>query len=65
MDLKNRIFKCLGFLNNYGHYILIYAVSEDYYFVADPTKGLKKCAFSQINKATNGRSINYYSVSPL
>ncbi|WP_296875535.1 cysteine peptidase family C39 domain-containing protein [uncultured Methanobrevibacter sp.] len=57
--------KCLGFLNNYGHYILIYAVSGDYYLVADPTKGIKKCAFSQINKATNGRSIHYYSVSPL
>lgn len=56
---------CLGFINNYGHYILIYAVSGDYYYVADPTKGIKKCAFSQINNATNGRSINYYSVSPL
>lgn len=56
---------CLGYINNYGHYILIYGVSGEYYLVADPTKGLKKCAFSQINKATNGRSINYYSVSPL
>lgn len=57
--------ECLGYLNNYGHYILLYGVSGDYYLIADPTKGLKKCPFSQINKATNGRSIHYYSVSPL
>lgn len=57
--------RCLEYINNYGHYILIYGISGDYYLVADPTKGLKKCAFSQINNATNGRSINYYSVSPL
>ena len=56
---------CLGYVNNYGHYILIYGVSGDKYLVADPTKGLKKCAFAQINNATNGRSINFYSVSPL
>ena len=56
---------CLGYINNYGHYILIYGVSGDYYLVADPTKGLRKCKFSQIDKATNGRSINYYSVTIL
>ena len=56
---------CLGYVNNYGHWILIYGVSGDYYLVADPTKGIKKCAFKQINNATNGRSIHYYSVSPL
>lgn len=33
--------------------------------MADPTKGIRKCAFNQINNATNGRSINFYSVSPL
>lgn len=56
---------CLGYVNNYGHYILIYGVSGDSYLVADPTKGLKRCKFSQIDNATNGRSINYYSVTPI
>lgn len=56
---------CLGYINNYGHYILIYGVSGDYYLVADPTKGLRRCKFAQINNATNGRDIHFYSVSVL
>ena len=57
---------CLGFVNDYGHYILIYAVTSDgYYKVADPTKGLKKCKPSILDKATNGRDIGYYSVKPV
>ena len=53
---------CLSFVNNYGHYILIYRAVNSKYYVADPTKGLKKCDPSMIDKATNGRDIKYYSV---
>ena len=57
--------KCLGFLNDYGHYILIYGTtSGGDYKIADPTKGLKICKPSVLDKATNGRSIYYYSVKP-
>lgn len=56
---------CLGFVNNYGHYILIHRAVNDKYYVADPTKGLKVCTPSQIDKATNGRDIKYYKVGIL
>lgn len=56
---------CLGYVNNYGHYILIYAINDTHYYVADPTKGLKKCKFSVLDKAMLGRTINYYSMSIL
>lgn len=56
---------CLGYLNDYGHYILIYAVSATgQYKIADPTKGFKKCKPSVLDNATNGRDIYYYSISP-
>ena len=56
---------CMGFINNYGHYALIYSYTNDgYYRIADPTKGIKKCKASAIDKATNGRSIYYYSIKP-
>ena len=56
---------CMGFSNNYGHYMMIYAVTSDgYYRCADPTKGLKKCNPKAIDGATNGRSIYYYSIKP-
>ena len=56
---------CLGFVNDYGHYILIYGVTSDgYYQVADPTKGLKKCSPKILDNATNGRDIGYYQVKP-
>lgn len=57
---------CLGYVGDYGHYILIYGYTSDgKYKIADPTKGLKSCKSTIIDKATNGRSINYYSVAPL
>lgn len=57
--------KCLGYTGDYGHYILIYGYTkEGYYKIADPTKGLKTCSPSILDKATNGRSIYYYSVKP-
>lgn len=56
---------CLGYARNYGHYILIYGVSGDYYKIADPTKGLKSCKCSTLDNAMKGRKINYYSISLL
>ena len=57
--------ECMGFINNYGHFALIYKAKDNYYWIADPTKGFKKCPASQIDKATNGRDIHYYSVGVL
>lgn len=58
--------KCLGFVYNYGHWISIYNyVGSDKFKVYDPTKGYKVCTAVEIIKATNGRSINFYSVAPL
>lgn len=57
--------KCLGYINNYGHYINIYDTTEDYKFkVYDPTKGYKLCNAQTIIKATDGRDINFYVVKP-
>lgn len=56
--------KCMGFLKNYGHYAIIYKAKNGYYWIADPTKGIKKCKASEIDKATNGRNIHYYKVVP-
>lgn len=54
---------CLGFIQNYGHYISIYKIKNGNFVVFDPTKGTKTCIPSQIIKATNGRDIHFYSVS--
>lgn len=56
---------CLGYINNYGHYVLIYDATSTHYKVADPTKGLKTCKFSILDKAMLNRTINYYGVAPL
>ena len=56
---------CLGFLNNYGHYISIYKIKNGNFVVFDPTKGTKTCVPTQIIKATNGRTIHFYSVENL
>ena len=53
---------CLGYRGDYGHYILIYWCKQGKYYIADPTKGMHKCNASNIDKATNGRNIKYYSV---
>lgn len=58
--------KCLGYHENYGHWISIYNYSgKDKFKVYDPTMSYKTCTAIEIIKATNGRSINFYSVSPL
>lgn len=64
--IQTRNAKCLGYRNDYGHYVLIYGVTASgAYKVADPTKGLKSCKATELDKATNGRSIYYYSVGIL
>ena len=58
--------RCLGYTGDYGHYILIYGLTNDgQYKIADPTKGIKKCASTIIDNATNGRSLGYYRVGIL
>jgi len=41
---------CLGYLNDYGHYVLIDRVSSSQYHVCDPTKGVKWCNFSVLDR---------------
>lgn len=53
---------CSGFINDYGHYCVIHDVSNGYYTVWDPTKGIFKCPTSVLDSATEGRAIYYYSV---
>ena len=54
---------CLGYVGDYGHYILIYGMTNDnLYKIADPTKGIKKCKPTILDNATNGRSLGYYRV---
>lgn len=55
----------LGYINNYGHYILIYGTSGEYYKVADPTKGLKLSKSTILDKAMLNRTIGYYKVEIL
>lgn len=63
--IQTRPATCLGFQGDYGHYVLIYWCRKGYYYIADPTKGIKRCKASVLDKATNGRDIGYYEVKPL
>lgn len=57
---------CLGYRNNYGHYICIARVTKaNNYRVYDPTKGVLSVKPSCIDGAMLDREINYYSVKPL
>lgn len=60
--IQTRPATCLGFQGDYGHYVLIYWCKNNKYYVADPTKGIKKCSAGILDKATNGRDIHYFSV---
>ena len=62
MHIETKPSQCLGYLNNYGHFLMCYKVGDTTYYLADPTKGLRKCKFTDINKATNGRNLKYYTV---
>lgn len=65
MHIETKPSKCLGYVNNYGHWIMCYKTGNNTYYIADPTMGLKKCNFQDINRATNGRTLYYYSVEIL
>ena len=54
-----------GYVNDYGHYILIWGTYGNRYKVADPSRGLKQISSKVLNNATGGRDIHYYSISPL
>lgn len=56
---------CLGYKNNYGHWTVIYGLSDGKYKIADPTKGIKTCSTKVYDKAMLNRTIYYYQVRPL
>lgn len=56
---------CLDYINDYGHYILIWKAERNKYYICDPTKGDKVCSASVIDNATEGRDIGYYAISLL
>ena len=55
---------CLGYLGQYGHYIMCYGVEGNKYLIADPTKGFRKCISTSIDKAMKNRTINYFKLVP-
>ena len=63
MHIQTKPAKCLDYSGDFGHFIVCYGLTGDYYMIADPTKGIKTCKTSVMDKATNGRKIYYYSVS--
>lgn len=65
MHIETKPSKCLGYLNNYGHFLMCFKCGDNVYYLADPTKGVRKCNFMDINRATNGRNLKFYSVEIL
>ena len=55
---------CLGYSGAYGHYIMCYGTSGDYYLIADPTKGFRKCKASSIDNARSSTNMKYYRLDP-
>ena len=54
---------CLGYKNNYGHYINIQRITKaGNYRVFDPTKGVLSVKPSCIDNAMLNRTLNYYQV---
>jgi hypothetical protein len=51
---------CLGFVNDYGHYIACYNIGNNTFLVVCPTKGFAVCNASSLINATGGRSIYFY-----
>ena len=62
MHIQTKPATCLGFVSDYGHWIICWKVKDNKYYVIDPTKGSKVCNYQVLNRATNGRNIGYYSV---
>lgn len=53
---------CLGYSGSYGHWVLIYGVEGNYYLVADPTRGFKKCYSTSIDNARSSTYMKYYEL---
>lgn len=56
---------CLGYYGSYGHYIMCYGTSGDYYKIADPTKGFKTCYCTGIDNARSSTNMKYYRLNPV
>lgn len=56
---------CLGYYGSYGHYIMCYGISGNYYKIADPTKGYKTCYCTSIDNARSSSNMKYYRLNPL
>lgn len=56
---------CLGYIGSYGHYVMCYGTSGDYYKIADPTKGFKTCYCTSIDNARSSSNMKYYRLNPL
>lgn len=62
MHIQTKPATCLGFVSDYGHWIICWKVKDNKYYVIDPTKGSKVCNYQVLNRATNGRNIGYYTM---
>ena len=58
--------KCKGdYISSFGHYGLIWSITDTEYVVADPSKGVnRKYKFLCMDKANKGYRQNYYVVTP-
>ena len=55
---------CLGYIGNFGHYIMCYAVKNNNYYLCDPTRGFKVCSATSIDAARSGTHMKYYRIDP-
>ncbi len=65
MHIQTKPATCLGFISDYGHWVVCWKVKDNKYYLIDPTKSSRVCNFQIINRATNGRDLGYYSVEIL
>ena len=61
----NQTNACKGdYIGSFGHYSLIWDITDTEYIVADPSKGVnRKYKFSCMNNANKGYRQNYYAVT--
>lgn len=61
----NQTKACKGdYIGSFGHYSLIWDITDTEYIVADPSKGVnRKYKFSCMNNANKGYRQNYYAVT--
>lgn len=55
---------CLGYRGSFGHYIMCYGTSGNYYYIADPTKGFRTCYSTSIDNAKSSSNMKYYRLNP-